>query len=414
MDVFCSIIIYMVKRKIQNEQAVQNIDSSLPRIALLVPWRPPLLQGIADYIKEHGPWSVMLAPPPTETTYQLEQWLVERVVTGIIGRFDSKIIATHVRKLNIPCVNTFLADDDPVLPVVYFDNKAAGRFAAEHLLERKFRYFGFCHRLGMFPSVQRREGFMERLREEGLECSVYDMPLYPSDPNSWIQWQIRMADWLFSIPKPAGIMACNDGYAQLILEAAKRIGVNIPDELAVIGADNDAPLCQISSPPLSSVPIDWQRLGYEAAGLLDRLMAGDPVPEKPFLLMPPSVIPRHSTDVLAIDDREVVAALRYISAHAIEGIGIDDVLRQVPLSRSVLQRRFRKVMGHTIMTEIQDAKIRHASRLITETDTPLNVIAFTSGFRNQQYMNAVFRRRLKKSPGQIRAGTKQGIALRQK
>jgi LacI family transcriptional regulator len=352
----------------------------------------------------------MLAPPPTETTYQLEQWLVERVVAGIIGRFDNNRIANQVRRLKIPCVNIYLASEKPVLPVVYFDNLAAGRMAAEHLLERKFRYFGFCHRLGMYPSVQRREGFTERLREEGLECSVYDMPLYPSDPNSWIQWQVRMADWLYAIPKPAGIMACNDGYAQLILEAAKRSNVKIPDELAVIGADNDAPLCQISSPPLTSVPIDWQRLGYEAAGLLDRLMAGEPAPEKPFLLSPPSVVPRHSTDVLAIDDREVVTALRYISAHAIEGIGIEDVLRQVPLSRSVLQRRFRKAMGHTIMDEIQDAKIRHAARLLTETDTPMNVIAFTSGFRHQQYMNAVFRRRLKKTPGQLRSEAKKGIA----
>lgn len=401
----------MGKRKKHIKPVGEELDSTVPRIALLVPWRPPLLQGIADYIKEHGPWSVMLAPPPTETTYQLEQWLVERVATGIIGRFDNKQIATHIRKLNIPCVNTYLADDDPVLPVVYFDNKAVGRLAAEHLLSRKFKYFGFCHRLGMYPSSQRRDGFIERIREEGLECSVYDMPLYPSDPGSWIQWQVRMADWLFSIPKPAGIMACNDGYAQLTLEAAKRIGVTIPDELAVIGADNDAPLCQISSPPLSSVPIDWHRVGYEAAGLLDRLMAGEHAPTKPFLLTPPTVVPRHSTDVLAIDDSAVVTALRYISAHAIEGIGIEDVLRQVPLSRSVLQRRFRKVMGHTILTEIQDAKIRHASRLLTETDTPLNVIAFTSGFRHQQYMNAVFRRSLKKTPGQIRAEAKKRIAL---
>ena len=402
----------MGKRKVQTIQADHGNELSMPRIALLVQWRPPLLQGIADYIKAHKPWSVMLAPPPTETTYHLEQWLVEQVVTGIIGRFDNKKIANHVKKLNIPCVNTYLEDDKPVLPVVYFDNKEFGRVAAEHFLERKFRYFGFCHRLGMIPSAHRREGFTERLRKEGLECSVYDMPLYPSDPNSWIQWQIRMADWLYSIPKPAGIMACNDGYAQLTLEAAKRIGVSIPDELAVIGADNDAPLCQISSPPLTSIPVDWQRLGYEAAGLLDKLMAGESAPDKPFLITPASIVTRHSTDVLAIDDREVVAALRFISAHAIEGIGIDDVLRQVPLSRSVLQRRFRKVMGHTIMTEIQDAKIRHATRLLTETDIPLNVIAFNSGFRHQQYMNAVFRRSLKKTPGQIRAGAKKGIANR--
>lgn len=400
----------MSKRGKQRDQTDHDAEYALPRIALLVPWRPTLLQGIADYIREHTPWSVMLSPPPTETTYKLEQWLVERVVTGIIGRFDNKAIATEVRKLDIPCVNIYLSDGKPVLPVVYFDNKAAGRMAAEHLLSRKFQYFGFCHRLGMMPSVHRREGFTARLNEAGMECSVYDMPLYPSDPNEWIQWQVRMADWLHQIPKPAGIMACNDGYAQLVLEAAKRIGVRIPDELAVIGADNDAPLCQISSPPLSSVPIDWKHLGYEAAVLLDRLMAGEPAPDKPILLTPPPIVPRHSTDVLAIDDRDVVTALRFISAHATEGIGIDDVLRQVPLSRSVLQRRFRKEMGHTIMDEIQDAKIRHATRLLMESDTPLSVVAYQSGFRHQQYMNTVFRRRLKKTPGQVRAEFKKGAA----
>jgi LacI family transcriptional regulator len=197
-------------------------------------------------------------------------------------------------------------------------------------------------------------------------------------------------------------MIASDQLGPHTLEACRRANVMVPDDVGVIGVDNDGPLCEVSDPPLSSVWPDHRRVGYEAARLLDQLMHGAEAPAAPVLLPPRGVVARKSTDALAVEDRSVAQALRYIREHGCESIEVDDVVRAVPLSRSVLQRRFRTLLGRSVHDEIVRVRLVRARELLQQTDLPLAEIAERAGFRHQEYMGAVFRRRLRQTPGAVR------------
>jgi LacI family transcriptional regulator len=197
-------------------------------------------------------------------------------------------------------------------------------------------------------------------------------------------------------------MATNDLLGQQLLEACQRLSINVPEEVAVVGADNDEPICRIAYPPLSSVIINDHQRGYEAAALLDRMMRGEHPPKDPIYVQPAGVVARASTDILAIDDAAVLRALRYLRERATEEIGVDDVVKAVPVSRSVLERRFRKVVGRTINNEIVRLRINKAIELLTQTELEIKVIAHKAGFGSQSYMNAVFQSKVGKTPGSYR------------
>jgi LacI family transcriptional regulator len=211
-----------------------------------------------------------------------------------------------------------------------------------------------------------------------------------------------VAQWIQSLPKPLGLMACNDFRGIQALDACRRAGIAVPEEVAVIGVDNEELVCTLAYPPLSSVVPDARRIGYEAAALLDRLMRGEPEPATPLSIPPAEVVTRLSTDVNAITDPEVAAAMRFIREHACEGIGVHDILCQVPVSRSVLQRRFRRLLGRSIHAVIAGVRLRHAKQLLVETDLPLAAIAKRTGFSHVEYLCAAFRQSVGSPPGAYR------------
>jgi LacI family transcriptional regulator len=291
------------------------------------------------------------------------------------------------------------------VPLVHTNDRSVGRLGAEHLLERGFRNFAFCEYAGEFWSVDRRVGFQQALRDKGLDCAVYDM-MVPGPgsggPQSWETQQHNLAAWLKSLPRPLGVMATSDLMGQQLLEACLRLHIKVPEDVAVVGADNDEPICRIASPPLSSVIINDHQRGYAAAALLDRMMAGEPPPTEPIYVEPVGVVTRASTDIMAIDDVSVVTALTFLREHAFDRITVDDVVRVVPLSRSVLERRFRKLIGRSINSEIVRLRINRAIELLTETSLELKVVAQRAGFGTQSYMTAVFQAKVGKTPGSFR------------
>jgi LacI family transcriptional regulator len=253
--------------------------------------------------------------------------------------------------------------------------------------------------------MARREGFVDTVRRGGFDCAVYDMQVPgpgAGGPEVWEQQQRSLAQWLQALPKPLGVMTTNDLMGQQILEACQRLQIRVPEEVAVVGADNDEPICRIASPPLSSVIINDHQRGYEAAALLDRMMAGAPPPAQPIYVEPAGVATRASTDIMAIEDQPIVEALRFLREHCCERINVDDVVKEVPLSRSVLERRFRKVVGRSINSEIVRLRINRAVELLTETALELKVVAQRAGFGTQSYMNAVFQAKVGKTPGSFR------------
>lgn len=219
---------------------------------------------------------------------------------------------------------------------------AIARLAAEHLLERGFRHFAFCGDARFNWSRWREGHFRARIEAAGHALHRHEPPAGARDPAAET---VALRRWLLELPKPVGILAAYDIRGQRVLDACRGAGLAIPDEVAVLGVDNDELLCELASPPLSSVMPNTLRTGYEAAALLDRMMRGEAVRPVAHLIPPVGLVARQPTDVLALEDRAVAQAVRFIREHACEGINVGDVLQGVTLSRRVLEQRFRRLLG---------------------------------------------------------------------
>ncbi len=298
----------------------------------------------------------------------------------------------------------------PCRPDIRSDHRAEGALAAEHLLERGFTSFAFFGYPRFAWSGECQSGFTARLQAAGHSCQHYrraERVSWHHQQSSWEREVERVAQWIHSLPKPLGLMACNDFRGIQALDACRRAGIAVPEQVAVIGVDNEELVCKLAYPPLSSVVPNARSIGYKAATLLDRLMKGEPEPAVPLLIPPAEVITRLSTDVNAITDPNVAAAMLFIREHACEGIGVSDVLSHVPVSRSVLQRRFRSLLGRPIHRMIAGVRLQRAKQLLVETDLPLTVIAKRAGFSHAEYLNAAFRQAFGLPPGIYRRGQTQ-------
>lgn len=374
-----------------------------PRVALFyMDSNKGILLGIARYVREHGPWAIYRQP--SERLEVMPSWLARWEGDGVIGRILNREAAELVRSTGLPFVDICGAVRAPDIPLVHGDDAAVGELAAEHLLERGFRHFGYYGAPGEIWSDERYEAFERAVTAAEASCQLYRPARIVSGPSAWDEAEEHLAEWLTKLPRPAAVMGANDDLGERVLGAARRAGIRVPDELAVIGVDDDRAICEVCDPPLSSVTRDFEFQGYKAAELLDRLMAGEAPPTQPLFVRPSGVCTRQSTDVLAIDDPFIVRAVSFIRRHACDGIGVSDVLREVPLSRSVLQRRFRRILGQTVSDAIIHLRVKRAQQLLTETDLPLSKVAEMAGFQHHQYLGAVFRKRLGVSPARYRKG----------
>lgn len=375
-----------------------------PHVALLIEtsrsYGRALLRGVRQHISEHGPWSIYMELRALESRapFWLKRWRGD----GVLTRTASQVMADAVRATGAPAVELRATKLKHDLPFVGVDNQALGHMVAEHLLERGFRQFGVYEIDTEDYFEQRRENFVVTLHEAGYGCHVYHAPRKRERPAQWERQQDDLAGWLEGLPKPVGLLACTDQLGFWLLDACHRAGVSVPEEAAVVGVENDESLCTMSSPPLSSVQFNGRRIGYEAAALLGRMIQGEPAPRQQTLLKPLGIVTRQSSDVVAIEDKDLAAALRFIRRHACGDITVDDVLRAVPVSRSVLERRMRRVLGRTPKTEINRVRLNRVRQLLTETDLPLAAVARKAGFRHPQYMAAVFKQEFGQSPGAYR------------
>lgn len=354
-----------------------------------------LLQGIVHYIRTHGQWSFQLMEQSRGQTPPA--WLSRWKGDGIIARVENDRIARAIEASRLPTVDVSAARIVPQLPWVETNDRAIARLAVEHFLERGFTHFGFCGDARFNWSTWRAKHFREGLREAGHSCFVFGYD------STRVDRQVAAIErWLRSLPKPVAVLAAYDNRGLQVLEACHNLGLSVPDEVAVLGVDNDELLCELASPPLSSIAPDAHRAGYEAAGLLDRLMQGEKVGNECVQIDPLLLYPRQSTDVLAIDDPVVVKALRYIREHACEGLQVADILRVVPVSRRVLEARFRARLHHTPHEEIVRVRIDRVKQLLAETELTLEAIASRTGYEHAEYMSVMFRREMGTTPGRYR------------
>lgn len=349
-----------------------------------------LLEGVTRFHQEHGHWSIYFEPhgiddPPPP-------WLRRWSGDGILVRVNNAEMARAVEATGLPAVELRIRLPKRGWAAVGIHNRSVAQHAATHLLERGLRNFAFC---GTAPGEhlsmdERRKYFTEILRKAGHDCAEFDSHRW--DALTWEQRLHRLVRWVQRLPRPVGVMACNDDWGHHLLEACRRAGIQVPDEVAVIGVDNDPILCNLAAPGLSSIDVNTPRIGYQAAALLEKMMRGSRSPRQLVHIEPVGVVPRRSTDVLAMEDRELAAALRFMREHACEGIRIDDVLRAVPLSRSSLERRCRQSLGRSPKQEILRLQIERAKSLLLGSDQRVKWVATSAGFQSAKYFSDAFQR----------------------
>ena len=380
-----------------------------PEVALLVEtsnaYCRDLLQGIRDYLREHGEWAMHL----TELGRSGDvPWFASWQGDGVIARIETNAMEAAVRAKGVPVVNVSGAELAPEFPSVIADGAALSRLAADHLLQRGFRHFGYCGDSRFAWAGDYGRHFAAALKRSGHACDVFDSR--PGDAANWNREQRKLASWIQSLPKPAGIMACYDIRGQHVLDVCRRLGVQVPEEVAVIGQHNDELLCAFCNPPLSSVMPDARRAGFESAALLDRMMRGQRVGVKPLKIEPLGVVTRQSTDVVAVPDARLAAAVRFIRAHACEGIGVQEVLEAVPMSRTAFERRFRSHFGHAPYAEIMQVRLQQARQLLATTRLSVAEVAERAGFSSGEYLCVAFKKQSWPSPKTFRSP--QGLAAR--
>jgi LacI family transcriptional regulator len=348
-----------------------------------------VLRGISQFAHESGqPWLFSLTPHDKPDLRVLADWHP----VGIIAHLLTPRVTEQVLALGRPVVNVASWISDEGLPHVGNDNAAIGRAGAEHLLERHFRHFAFVGWPGLVFSDQREGAFAAALRTTGHECACYREPVRsrvrpqtdsPSDHE-------HLRRWLAGLPTPVAVMACNDVRAWQVLQIGRELGRHVPDEMAVLGADNDEAWCLLAHPPLSSVAVAAERVGYLAAAKLARMLRGQPT-EARTAVPPLGVVTRPSSDTLAIGERVVAEAVRFIRQNAGRPLSIEDVLEAVPVSRRALERAFRRALGRSPAREIRQAHLRRAKDLLGTTELDMGEVAYRSGFTGPKQLSVVFR-----------------------
>lgn len=361
-----------------------------------------LFRGIHAYAGDKRNWVFRDGPPDIRIVGPLRQWQPH----GIIAHLFDMDFARRVLALRKPLVNTTSTLEQLKAPLVDVDHRKVGQLAAEHFLQRAFRNFGYFGSAWTGFSKQRERGFAESVAEVGHSLSSFYAEYLPRPPiaSSWTKVDHQIRDWLLAMPKPAAILASNDVPARHLLEMCRQLNIRVPFEVAVLGVDNDELECMLSHPPLSSVVNPAEQIGYEAAKLLDRLMSGRRTASEPIFVPPAHIVTRQSTDIVAIDDPDVSEAVAFIRDHAVEGIGVSTVVERLCIARRGLERRFRKILGRSVLEEIQRVRVESAKHLLVETELPIPVVANRCGFSTSQRLAAVFKRLTGRSPMAYRRG----------
>jgi LacI family transcriptional regulator len=351
-----------------------------------------VLRGIAAYSKIHGGWDFTFNPridPDFTDTFTRDH------VRGVIIQVDTVEQSQKLLASGVPAVNICNALSPPApLPSVYADNTIVGETAAAYFLERGFTNFAFCTNSPSRDARQRQQAFTKATSDAGHACQLLDCAKAANVDDR--------RRTLLALPQPLAVFCSDDHCARQLIDEATGLGLQVPDQIAVLGVDNDEIHCELSGVQLSSIRLNSEQIGYEAAALLAKLIAGQSASANPILIPPIEVITRRSTDVLALADPEVAAAVRFIRDQGGREINVEDLLERTALSRRSLEMRFRKALGRSPHQEIRRVQIERAKLLLTRTDRPMREIADACGFRETRQLSVAFHERIGLTPRQFR------------
>ena len=387
---------------------------NLPRVALLIEssrtYGRGVLRGIARYAHIHGAWSFFLQGG--EMHRGIPGWLKTWKGDGIIARIEDRRTAGELQKLKIPVVDVLCSGRNETIPGFDTDAKLVAKLAADFFLRVGFQNFAFCGYRGIPFSDRREAALADYLADQGKQLlvysskrSVYPPPHIQAMENAGMSTEKAVAHWLKKQPHPLALLACNDVMAQQVLNACREYGVKVPEEVAVMGVDNDDVLDNLSAPSLTSIQPDTEKLGCDAAALLAQMMNGTAASKGITQIPPVRVVERGSTDTLAVEDQIVVQALRFIRENLAVGISVKDVLEHVGRSRTDVENRFLASCHTTIHAELLRQRLELARSLLQGSKLGLTEIANRAGLSNSAHLCRLFRRYFQITPDEYRRET---------
>ena len=336
-----------------------------------------LLRGIFNYSQRTEQWVVCKMPPAYKHQLGMEgvvAWAKEWRADVVIAQFDPEDdVSLFVENGIVALAQDFITKFD-CIPNITADYDLTGSMAAEHFLAKGFENFAFFGYNGVCWSDERCEGFKSRIEKAGYGHNLYIYDRQNID-NLWYYDQSVLMDWLLSLPKPVAIMACDDNQGSILLQACNSCGLKIPFDVAVLGVDNDEILCNMSDPAMSSINVDIERGGYEVAAMVDRMVKDGVYVGEDIVLKPLRVVERVSSSVLATNDPAVLQAIRFICANVDHKVSVDDVLKNVPMSRRLLEQRFKNATGLTIYNYISKQRINRFAQLLLTSNDSISEIA---------------------------------------
>jgi len=348
-----------------------------------------LIRGIAEFTQRQTDWALHLeeAGPLRSVPPWLATWQGE----GIIARVETTAIARAVLVKQVPVVNVAGRTSPRGVPLVDMDNRAVCDVVWDYFCQRGYRRFAFCGNPRFEWSGWRQGLFEQRLARERVTLAAFEFNDRPDGKKP-------LCEWLKLLPKPVALLACNDLCGRHVLEACEEAGLAVPEDIAVLGVDDDEILCTLCRPQLSSVVPDSEGIGFLAAQTLDALMRGEKVNKAEQLVPPLTVRTRLSTDSAASSDWHVAQALRFIHGHATRDIGVADIVAQAHTSRRFLEQRFYAIVGRSLNDEILRVRLEASQRLLKATTLPLKDVAARSGFKRADYLSSVYRKKLGLTP----------------
>jgi LacI family transcriptional regulator len=348
--------------------------------------------GVMDYKEHAAHWQLVgQVHNPVASLDEIDLGAVD----GVIGFIRERRWAEIVSRAGVAAVNFSNALADLSLPRVGHDDIAIGRMGATHLLERGFTNFAFLGAGRMWYANSRLEGFRGVIEQMvGRRCDVLvNLPELPDH-------RPRIRDWLARLPKPVGIMTSSDSWGCQTIDTATKLGLRIPEDVAVLGVDNDRWLTHIMPTPMSSIEVDWRMVGYRAAQMLDDILAGKRPP--PHWIPPLGVVARRSTDIFVTDDPVAEKALQFIRDHSDKPITVEDILAETGISRRTLETRLKRAIGQTPYTAICKARVARAKTMLVQSDATMAEIARACGFNRADQFFTIFKRLTGTTPGSHR------------
>lgn len=364
-----------------------------------------LLKGILEWAKGREPWVVCRMPPSYKQRYGIKgvlEWAKKWEADAIIAQFNDDDDVELFHENGIIALAQDFKSRFRQIPNITSEYLLTGKMAADFFLQKGFRNFAFYGYKDVVWSEERCKGFKDQISSFGFGDNFWEYQKQRLE-DLWFYESTPLVDWLKTLPYPVALMACDDNQGNKISEICKFCGIKIPEEISVLGVDNDVTICNLSDPPLSSVNLNIEKGGYEAAQLIEQLLQNNNAPYEDVIIHPTSIVNRQSTDIYSTEDEYILVVLKYIHQNIAKKMNVNDIRRLVPLSRRLLEMRFKQVTNLPVYQYIFNLRMERFSQLLLESNKPIFEVAMQIGALDYRNLARQFKLLKGCSPSEYRS-----------